>query len=107
MELIDGGLKGLDLWPELDGRRRVVFADALEGGVAGGSGVTVLSDSEVMTGAGGFGHGAGLPYLLGMLPHVAALPPETAVVGAPGPALPETVAAVAARCLEVARNGLV
>lgn len=102
--LLDGGLKGLDLWPELDGRRRVVFADVLAG--ESGPGVAVIRGAAVTATAPAFGHGAGLPYLLAMLPHVAASVPETAVVGAPAPAETETVHAVARRCLEVVTHDL-
>lgn len=95
--LIDGGLRGLDLWPEMEGRRRVVFADALTEGVS--SGVAVFDGQDLATMASAFGHGAGLPYLLGALPYMVASPPESVVVGAPAPAGEETVRIVARHCL--------
>jgi len=98
--VLDGGLKGLDLWPEVDGRARVVFVDTLDAA----DGVTVLTPETVAADAGSHGHAAGLPYLLAMLPHVATAPPTVRIVGATAPASEATVRAVAGRCVEVVRH---
>ncbi len=106
MELVDGGLCGLDLLRLVEGRQRVVFVDALAGLADAGT-VVVLSREQVA--AGGYGHGAGLPYLLRLLPQVCAAPlPEIALVGTGllGAAADESVIGdLAARCLEVALHG--
>ena len=110
--LVDGGLCGLDLLRVIEGKRRVVFADALTGMASTGE-VVVLDRLEVATYAASYGHGAGLPYLLRLLPQVCPAPmPEIVLVGAQvrgDPNLPAadelTVRAVAARCLEVAEHG--
>lgn len=110
--LIDGGLCGLDLLRVIEGRRRVVFADAVTG-LAAIDEIVVLSRAEVAAYAESYGHGAGLPYLLRLLPQVCAAPlPEIALVGAesqPETALSAdetTVHAIAARCVELAVHGL-
>lgn len=105
LDVIDGGLCGLDLLRAIEGRRRVVFVDAVVG-LVGANDIAVLDRDEVAAYAGGFGHGAGLPYLLHMMPHACLPPwPEIAMVGTPGGATDATVAAVAQRCMEIARRG--
>lgn len=95
--LIDGGLRGLDLLADLEGRRRVVFADALDADQSPGP--VVLDGYEVAASAWGFGHSAGLPYLLGALPYGVTAPPASVVVGAPAPAGAAMVGRVARQCL--------
>lgn len=105
--VVEGGLRGLDLLPLLEGRRRVVFADALAGHAEVGQDVVrVLTGEEVAAQATGeFGHGAGIPYLLAMLKAIACPPlPVCHVVGSAGIPVPTLVAAVAHRCLEVATH---
>lgn len=98
--VVEGGLQGLNLLSLLEGYQRVVFADALASGA-----VTVLGGAEVAAMAEGYGHGAGLPYLLALLPAVLEPPlPVCHVVGAAGPPTPALVAAVGRACLEVATH---
>ncbi|MBI4967465.1 MAG: hydrogenase maturation protease [Rhodospirillales bacterium] len=103
--VIDGGLKGIDLLPLVEGRKRVVFVDAVAG--FGPPGEVVILDRETAaSGAGPYDHGAGLPYLLRLLPFVCETPvPECLVVGAEGPAHPSVVRATATASLEVAIHG--
>lgn len=108
--LVDGGLCGLDLLHLMESKRRVVFADALTG-MATDDGIVVLNRTEVAAYASHYGHGAGLPYLLHLLPQVCSGPmPEIVLVGAESrmeaAADAATVHAVAARCLELAVHGL-
>lgn len=110
--LIDGGLCGLDLLRVIEGRRRVVFADAVTG-MAAADEIVVLNRTEVAAYAESYGHGAGLPYLLHLLPQICPAPlPEIALVGTESQieaALPvnkATVHAIAARCVELAVHGL-
>lgn len=105
MEVIDGGLLGLDLLQLMEGRRRVVFVDAVAGVTDIGSIVT-LSQEQVAAYAGAYGHGAGLPYLLRMLPEVCEPPlPEITLVGVEGACDASAVCALTDRCIEVAVYG--
>ena len=105
VDVIDGGLCGLDLLSLLQGRTRVVFADAMIGMAPPGS-VVVLDGAEVARLATGYGHSAGLPYLLRMMAEVVPPPwPQIAVVGAEGVADAATVQAVAERCAQIASHG--
>jgi len=100
VELIDGGLKGLDLLRFVEGGGRAVFVDAIDGFGADGLPM-VLDGGRVAALAGGaWGHGAGLPWLFNLAPKVCDGPlAEMLVVGAQPPADGGTVAAVAARAL--------
>ena len=106
IDLYDGGLGGLDLLRLVEGRRRVVFADTLAEPPSPDT-VRVLGQAEIAAWADGYGHSAGLPYLLHMLPQVCPHPwPEIALVGAASPVRPTTVRSVAERCMEIARHGI-
>jgi len=87
VELIDGGLAGLDLLRFVDGAERVVFVDALDTEDQA-AGVQVTSPAELSGAAPpAYGHGAGLAYLLAVLPEVCDRPlPPVHVVGVAGPA---------------------
>lgn len=105
VEIIDGGLCGLDLLRPVEGKRRVVFADAVAGLAEPGE-IVVLSREQVAGYAGRYGHGAGLPYLLQLLPQVCQPPlPEIALVGAEGVVDEDTIRILAERCMEIAIHG--
>lgn len=105
VEIIDGGLCGLDLLRLVEGKRRVVFADAVKGMAEPGEPV-VLNREQVAGYAGRYGHAAGLPYLLQLLPLVCCTPlPEIALVGAEGAVDERTVRILAKRCMEIAMLG--
>ncbi|MBF0138148.1 MAG: hydrogenase maturation protease [Magnetococcus sp. DMHC-1] len=98
--ILDGGLRGIDLLPLLEFRQRVLFADAMTADV--GEGVQCLDGAMVAASATTFGHGAGLPFLLAMLPKVSPPPhPVCHVVGACGPPTPTLVEVVALTCLKM------
>lgn len=106
VDVIDGGLCGLDLLRLLEGRPRVVFADAMAG-LANNNIIAVLDRDEVAALAVNYGHSAGLPYLAHMLPHACRPPwPEISLVGADAAANDATVSAMAERCLEIAIHGI-
>jgi hydrogenase maturation protease len=70
VELIDGGLAGLDLLRFVEGAETVVFVDAVTG-YGTSDGVCVLDPEEAARYASGsFDHAAGLGYLLRVLPCV-------------------------------------
>ncbi len=105
IEIFDGGLCGLDLLRLVEGKNRVVFVDAVAGVTDAGDSV-VLSGEQVAAYAGRYGHGAGLPYLLRLLPQVCAAPlPEIMLVGAEGALDEPAVRALAERSMEVAIHG--
>lgn len=104
--LVDGGLRGLDLLPEIERASHVVFVDAVlldEPGaiveLAGDAGIA-LDDAE-----GRYDHAAGLAYLLRALPHVCeGAPPSWELVGAAGAPDDALVSSVAAQALALARR---
>lgn len=86
-ELVDGGLRGIDLLPLVDGCEQVVFVDGVDGyGAAPGD--VVLLDAAAAAEAlayRSFDHAAGLAYLLGVLPAVCERAvPDVRVVGIEG-----------------------
>jgi hydrogenase maturation protease len=106
IEVVDGGLCGLNLLRLVEGKRRVVFVDAVAGLAESGS-IVVLNREQAAAYAGRYGHGAGLPYLLRLLPQVCEAPlPEIALVGLEGTADTPATRALAQRCLEVAIHGI-
>ncbi len=109
LEVIDGGLMGLNLLPFLERGGRVVFVDAVSG--LGSPGEIVVLDYEKIVrveDATQFGHNAGLAYLLTMLPQVCdgEMPQEIALIGIEGAYSPQVVDRAAALSIEVAINGL-
>lgn len=105
LEIIDGGLCGLDLLRMVEGRRRVVFVDTVAGMAKPGD-IVVMDREQVAAYAGSYGHSAGLPYLMSLLPEVCAEPlPEITLVGVEGIADGSAIRALARRCMEVANHG--
>lgn len=104
VELVDGGLGGLDLLPRFEGVAEVVVVDALAGFAPPGR-LVVLDGAEVAAchDGQGWGHGAGLPYLLALLPRVCdGPPPRVRVVGMEPPADAAAVARLGAASLALA-----
>lgn len=70
IEVIDGGLAGLNLLRFMDGAERVVFVDNVSG-FGQPNEIIVLEAEDVATFAGnGYDHSSGLAYLLRVLPEV-------------------------------------
>ncbi len=105
VELLDGGLAGLDLLPLVEGEGPVVLVDSLSGD-AGDRGVIVLDAVEAAKQMEPrYGHDDGLAYLLRVLPAVAEAPlPRIHLVGAAGAVPDETVAEAAEVALRLART---
>ncbi|MBF0179345.1 MAG: hydrogenase maturation protease [Magnetococcales bacterium] len=104
--VLDGGLAGLALLPLLEGRPRVVFVDRVEGFAPPGEVVTLRGEAVAAL-ANGYGHNAGIPYLLAMLPKVSPPPwPEALLVGMAGEPDPSAIERLARYSIEVARHGL-
>lgn len=109
IELIEGGLAGLNLLPHLEQGGRVVFVDSVRGFTEPG-GIVLLDGREI---AGSlntdhFDHGAGLSYLLAVLPEVyeGELPEETVLVGLEGECSEQTIQRAAELSVRLAVYGL-
>lgn len=84
VEVIDGGTAGLNLLGLIEGCHRVVFVDSIEGYLPA-PGIRVLDSNEIPEPAAVYDHGAGLPYLMKMIPHVCDRAPSSMfVVGIEG-----------------------
>lgn len=108
IEVIDGGLMGLNLLPLLEREGRVVFVDAVSGYGLPGE-IVVLDQRQIVESIGdlSYDHNAGLGYLLAILPQVCEkkMPEEIVLVGIEGTFTKELIAAAATRSLELAING--
>ena len=103
LELIDGGLAGLDLLPIVESAEVVVFVDGTHGLARPGE-VSVYTAPEVASMAGArYDHTAGLPFLLRCLPPSSAAP-EIRIVGLERPTNEESIAEAAALSLLLARE---
>ncbi len=106
VELVDGGLGGLDLLRLAEGAERVVFVDQVSGFAAPGEVVELPGAEAAATAGPHYDHAAGLAYLLRVLPAVCAgPPPEVWVVGIEGSADAAAVEAAAAASLRLALEG--
>jgi hydrogenase maturation protease len=106
IEVIDGGLAGLNLLRFMHGAERVVFIDAVNGFKPFG-GVIVLDAKDASRHADTiFGHSSGLAYCLRVFPevHDGELP-EIFVVGIEGTTDPEKILKAAEMGLEIANQG--
>lgn len=91
VELVDGGLGGIDLLGLVEGSERVVFVDAVTGWAPPGT-VVVLEGADLQEAtAGRYEHQAGFAYLLRALPHLLKPPVPVRVVGLESPAGPRAV----------------
>jgi len=106
IEVIDGGLAGLNLLRFTHGADRVVFIDAVNGFKPSG-GVIVLDAKDASRHADAvFGHNAGLSYCLRVLPEVHdGKLPEIFVVGIEGTTNPEKILRAAEMGLKIASQG--
>lgn len=109
IQLIEGGLAGLNLLPLLEEGGRVVFVDTVSGFT--GAGNIVVLDWESLLAKScetEYGHEAGLPYLLSVLPHVCEgeLPEEIMLVGLEGVCSDQLIDEAATLSVEIASNGL-
>lgn len=106
IEVIDGGLAGLNLLRFIHGADRVVFIDAVNGFRPSG-GVIVLNAEHASRHADTiFGHSAGLAYCLRVLPEVHdSKLPEIFVVGIEGTTDPDKILKAAEMSLKIASQG--
>ncbi|MDK9706751.1 MAG: hydrogenase maturation protease [Desulforhopalus sp.] len=109
VELVEGGLAGLNLLPLLERGGRVVFVDAVRG-FAGEGEIVLLTHEEICQAkaAPHHDHGAGLAYVLAVLPKVydGELPEEIVLLGLEGRCAVQTVEKAAAMAVVIATKGL-
>jgi hydrogenase maturation protease len=109
VQLIEGGLAGLNLLPHLERGGRVVFVDAVRDcGQPGEVALLGRAEIEGVAVQSHHDHGAGLPYVLAVLPRVAdgPLPEEIFLVGLEGECSMETIDRAARLSIAVAEHGL-
>jgi Ni,Fe-hydrogenase maturation factor len=108
IELVDGGLQGLNLLPLLEDVERVVFADTLatsdEENREAYRSPTVLQAPFDAGAPLSFDHAGGLAYLLQAAPLVLTSLPQLWVVGAGADAPRHVVPRLARICLQLARG---
>ena len=104
VEVVEGGLAGIDLLPRLEQGGRIVFVDTVAGFTQKGQ-MVVLDRETILaqTPEPRFGHNAGIGYLLALLPHVCeGTPPEMIhLVGLEGPCEKERIYQAARLCLDL------
>lgn len=109
IEIIEGGLAGLNLLPLLERGGRVVFIDSVRGFTSAGE-IVLLSSMEIMRTLyqSHFDHEAGLAYLLTVLPKVCdgELPEEIVLVGLEGECSTATFERAARLSVAIAAHGL-
>lgn len=109
IDLIEGGLAGLNLLPLLEQGGRVVFVDSVKGFTQPGEIILLDCWKEMPRhDAGHFDHGAGLAYLLAVLPRVCdgEPPQEITLVGLEGQCTEKTIKHAARLSLNIATHGL-
>lgn len=106
IEVIDGGIAGLNLLGLIDGAERVVFVDAVSGFFPSG-GVLVLTAADIPSPlSAAFDHAAGIPYLFSIIPHVCDVQvPDLYVVGIEGSADEAVIDEAARISVRVAEEG--
>ena len=109
IEIIEGGLAGLNLLPLLEQGGRVVFVDAVCGFTEPGH-IVLLDNNEILNAFDQyhFDHEAGLAYLLAVLPKVCdgELPEEIVLVGLEGECTTPTIKRAAYLSMHIAAHGL-
>ena len=107
VEIVDGGLAGLNLLRYLDDGRSIVFIDAVSGFAPLGEITVIDGDVIARQATGSYGHEAGLPFLLGVLPTVVDNPPpRIRLVGCEGSASDSAVQDAARLSLQLALEAL-
>ena len=101
IEIVDGGLRGLDLLPFFEGVRRVVLVDALRGYARPGEAVVLRAATLADLPGTPYDHAGGLAYLLKTLPNILSSVPEILLVGIEIPADDTSLEHAAAMAVDV------
>jgi hydrogenase maturation protease len=106
VDVIDGGIAGLDLVRFLDGAERVVFVDSVSGFGEAGE-VLTIDPAEVRAADDAvYDHGSGLAYLLRVAPIVCERGmPEIIIIGIEGEADGDAIDEAAERARVAALDG--
>ncbi len=103
VELLLGGLGGLDLLRWFEDCRRVILVDRIAGFGDPGSVLVLREDRFTDICAGSYGHSGGLAYLLGVLPHLKLdICPEVILVGHEGDPVDHGIRQAAKMALQLA-----
>lgn len=106
VELVDGGLAGLNLLSCLEQTELVVFVDAVAGFRAT-PGIVVVNPLESLPPNSRYDHDAGLAYLLAVAPHVLdGVLPQLILVGIEGLPASEHCRQAADICINLVASGL-
>lgn len=106
LEVIDGGLAGLNLLSYVNRAERVVFVDRVSGFGRPGEVLVLHPEDAAAAAAPRYDHAAGLAYVLRVLPAVGEGPvPGILLVGIEEQADATAIARAAALALELAVNG--
>jgi hydrogenase maturation protease len=106
VEVVDGGLAGLDLIRIVEGAARVVFVDSVAGFSRPGKAIVLDATEAARHAANRYDHTAGLAYLLRVLPDVCeGEMPDVLLLGIEGRPDDRAIAAAAETCLTIAVNG--
>jgi hydrogenase maturation protease len=85
LEIIDGGLAGLNLLPFFETSRKVILVDQIKGADAPGGIVAIDPEDVASTAENHYNHFAGVAYLLRVLPEVCmANLPDIHIIGIQG-----------------------
>lgn len=107
IELVDGGLAGLNLLRHLDDGQAALFIDNVAGYTTPGELVVIEGDELGRQPTATYGHQAGLPFLVQVLPQVVDHPPSRIrLLGCEGCASDATVVAAARLGLQLAQEAL-
>jgi hydrogenase maturation protease len=109
VDLVEGGIAGLNLLPHLEQGGRVVFVDAVRGFAAEGE-IVLFTHQEILQAKAPLhhDHGAGLAYVLAVLPKVCdgELPEEIVLLGLEGRCAVQTAEKAAEMAVVIATEGL-
>ena len=107
LNVIEGGLMGLNLLPYLENGGRVIFVDTVSGFTQKGSLIVLGQEEIIATGAEHYDHTSSLAYVLSVLPKVCEgeLPEEVVLIGIEGPFTEELVEEAVNLSVSIAQNG--
>lgn len=106
VEIIDGGLAGLDLLRFLEGAERVIFVDSVSGFALPNQTVILAPEDVAPSASERHDHSSGLAYLLRILPEVwEGDLPQIILIGVEGHADDETIDEAANLALKTALKG--
>ncbi len=102
IQVIDGGIAGLNLLNFFDGCERLIFVDSLGEDISPDE-ILILKDDELITEEAAYSHASGLGYVLQADRAIrSSISPQIFLVGAGLQATEQTVSAAVERCTQLA-----